>query len=116
MIYEVTLWCPLMLQLLVFCLWVPKGRAFYVQHWLVKEYAMLVGNHLQILVGQLHREGGGGLGLLKLPLQVLKKRRVLRMRAVDHFLINRPRLSPTMNVHVRTQTYLLIRTRVQSVQ
>ena len=30
------------------------------------------------LVGQLHREGGGGLGLLKLQLQVLKKRRVPR--------------------------------------
>ena len=29
------------------------------------------------LVGQLHREGGGGLGLLKLQLQVLKKTRVL---------------------------------------
>ena len=32
MINEVTLWCPLMLQLLVFSLWVPRGREFYVQH------------------------------------------------------------------------------------
>ena len=73
MIYEVTLWCPLMLQLLVFCLSVPKGRAFYVQHWLVKEYAKLVGNHLQIWSGSFTGRGGGGLGLLKLQLQVLKR-------------------------------------------
>ena len=60
MINEVTLWCPLMLQLLVFCLWVPKGRAFYVQHWLVKEYAKLVDNHLQIWSGSFTGRGGGG--------------------------------------------------------
>ena len=49
-----------------------------MQHWLVKEYAKLVGNHLQIWSGSFTgRGGGGGLGLLKLQLQVLKKRRVL---------------------------------------
>ena len=48
MINEVILWCPLMLQLLVLCLWVPRGPAFYVQHSLLKESAKLVGNHLQI--------------------------------------------------------------------
>ena len=37
MINEVTLWCPFMLQLLVFSLWVPRGRGFYVQHRLLKE-------------------------------------------------------------------------------
>ena len=42
-----------------------------------KEYGKLVGNHLQIWSGSFTREGGGGLGLLKLQLQVLKKRRVL---------------------------------------
>ena len=51
-----------------------------MQHWLVKEYAKLVGNHLQIWSGSFTgRGGGGGLGLLKLQLQVLKKRRVLRL-------------------------------------
>ena len=48
-----------------------------MQHWLVKEYAKLVGNHLQIRSGSFTGRGGGGLGLLKLQLQVLKKRRVL---------------------------------------
>ena len=48
-----------------------------MQHWLVKEYAKLVGNHLQIWSGSFTGRGGGGLGLLKLQLQVLKKRRVL---------------------------------------
>ena len=42
-----------------------------------KEYAKLVGNHLQIWSGSFTGEGGGGLGLLKLQLHVLKKRRVL---------------------------------------
>ena len=59
MINEVTLWCPLMLQLLVFCLWVPKRKAFYVQRWLVKEYAKLVGNNLQIWLGSFTGRGGG---------------------------------------------------------
>ena len=59
MINEVTLWCPSMLQLLVFWMLVPKGRAFYVQRWLVKEYAKLVGNQLQIWSGSFTRKGGG---------------------------------------------------------
>ena len=36
-INDVTLWCPLMLQWRVFSLLVPRGRAFYVQHWLLRE-------------------------------------------------------------------------------
>ena len=78
MINEVTLWCPLMLQLLVFCLWVPKGRAFSCATLVSKGIRKAGRQPLADLVGQLHREGGGGgLGLLKLQLQVLKKRRVL---------------------------------------
>ena len=78
MINEVTLWCPLMLQLLVFCLWVPKGRAFSCATLVSKGIRKAGRQPLADLLGQLHREGGGGgLGLLKLQLQVLKKRRVL---------------------------------------
>ena len=36
-----------------------KGRAFYVQHWLVREYAKLVGNHLQIWSGSFTGRGWG---------------------------------------------------------
>ena len=80
MINEVTLWCPLMLQLLVFCLWVPKGRAFSCATLVSKGIRKAGRQPLADLVGQLHREGGGGgLGLLKLQLQVLKKRRVLTL-------------------------------------
>ena len=31
-----------------------------MQHWLVKEYAKLVGNHLQIWSGSFTGRGGGG--------------------------------------------------------
>ena len=33
-----------------------------MQHWLVKEYAKLVGNHLQIRSGSFTGRGGGGSG------------------------------------------------------
>ena len=64
-----------------------------MQHWLVKEYAKLVGNHLQIWSGSFTGTGGGGgLGLLKLQLQVLKKRRVLKIATTQESSQFRDRL------------------------
>ena len=75
-----------------------------MQHWLVKEYAKLVGNHLQIWSGSFTgRGGGGGRGLLKLQLQVLKKRRVLR-GAQDTTQSRKPPPTP-MRVHMNPLWY-----------